>query len=630
MNDQENKITDKKLFGEFPPVSTVEWEELILKDLKGQDYEKKLVWHLHDGIKIKPYYREENLSPISYLESNGGLLNCRSGKTDNSWSKHQAVKVDQIKEANSLALKLIENGADSICFNSSRILSASVLAELLRGIDPTAISISFAQSDCFRDQITFFIEFLDKNHFDLKNVKGYLNVDPFSNLLINGKFPDSLETVKERLFSIHNLVYKNLPEYDFLNIRGYVFHNAGATAAQELAYTISSANEYLVLLSGLGFSADDILKHIRFNFAIGPDYFIEIAKIRAARILWSAIAAEYQQDKSQNVSMFISSVSSEWNKAIYDPYTNMLRLTTEAMSAIIGGADSVELRPFDILYKKQNEFSLVNAMNIQNLLKEESKFDKVLDPSAGSYYIENLTHIFAEKAWNIFLEIEKQGGFLESVKNGYVQAEIKKVAEITKKEVLARKDKILGVNIFPDINETAMDDIELELKEDSTPETIEIEPLILSRKAKIFENIRLRTEKFIKAGGKQPVVSLVPVGNPAMSSARSMFSRNFFGVSGFKIIENNRFTDIDEGITTLVTQQPDMIVICSSDEEYKEYADKLIGKMKGVSLKPFTIVAGYPAEIINDLKEMGVNDFIHLKSDILGTIENYQKLFGIK
>ena len=602
---------------------------MIQKDLDGQDYAKKLVWHLQDGIKVRPYYRSEDLTGISYLTADSGLLKYRQDKTDNSWKKQQTIVVDNINEANKLALLLIENGLTSICFNSVRIIPASILNELLNGINPEKVTVCFAKSDCFRDQLGFYIEFLKENHFDIDKIRGYVDVDPFSNLMINGKFPDSMENVKTRFGSIQELAFKNLPGYKTINIRGHIYHNSGSTAAQELAFSLSSANEYLVMLTEMGFAAEDIISHIQFNFAIESDYFIEIAKLRAARILWQAITTEYQSGKDKTADMTINSISASWNKSIYDPYTNMLRLTTEAMSAIIGGADAVELQPFDFLYKKQNEFSLLNAINIQNLLWEESKFDKVLDPSAGSYYIENLTDLIASKAWDIFKNIENEGGFIESAGKGIIQDEISRVAEQKNNEVESRKDKILGVNIFPDYNEKATDEIEINSEVTTGNRGNEVEALKLSRKAISFENIRLKTEHFINQGGKQPVVSLFPVGNPAMSSARSMFSRNFLGVSGFKIVENNRFTDVDEGIAQLAIQKPDMVVICTSDGEYKEYVAKVTCKLKNVALKPFIIVAGFPAEIIQDLKEMGVYDFIHLKSNILESIEKYQKEFGI-
>ena len=629
MNDNKNNDLKEKLFSGFPPVSTKDWEDLIQKDLDGQDYAKKLVWHLQDGIKVRPYYRSEDLTGISYLTADSGLLKYRQDKTDNSWKKQQTIVVDNINEANKLALLLIENGLTSICFNSVRIIPASILNELLNGINPEKVTVCFAKSDCFRDQLGFYIEFLKENHFDIDKIRGYVDVDPFSNLMINGKFPDSMENVKTRFGSIQELAFKNLPGYKTINIRGHIYHNSGSTAAQELAFSLSSANEYLVMLTEMGFAAEDIISHIQFNFAIESDYFIEIAKLRAARILWQAITTEYQSGKDKTADMTINSISASWNKSIYDPYTNMLRLTTEAMSAIIGGADAVELQPFDFLYKKQNEFSLLNAINIQNLLWEESKFDKVLDPSAGSYYIENLTDLIASKAWDIFKNIENEGGFIESAGKGIIQDEISRVAEQKNNEVESRKDKILGVNIFPDYNEKATDEIEINSEVTTGNRGNEVEALKLSRKAISFENIRLKTEHFINQGGKQPVVSLFPVGNPAMSSARSMFSRNFLGVSGFKIVENNRFTDVDEGIAQLAIQKPDMVVICTSDGEYKEYVAKVTCKLKNVALKPFIIVAGFPAEIIQDLKEMGVYDFIHLKSNILESIEKYQKEFGI-
>jgi len=628
MNDKLHQ--EEKLFPEFETVSTQEWENLIIKDLEGQDYEKKLVWQQHDGIKVKPYYRKEDLDNLNYLISEpGNYPFIRSNRKVNSWKSKLDVQVDSISAANQFALALIKNGADAICFNMSRLATVAVLNQLLSGINPENTSIYFAKSDCFRDQINFYIEFLEENNYNLKNISGALDVDPYANLMVNGVFPDSYEKVKLRLKSIQEIVIKSLPLYKSLNIRAHIYHNSGATAAQEIAFSLAQANEYLVLFKELNFDTDEILKKIQFTYAVGSDYFIEIAKLRAARLLWTVITSEYHPQNIDNSKMIINAVTSTWNKSLYDPYTNMLRLTTESMSAIIGGTEVLTVQPFDFLYKKQNEFSAINGLHIQNLLKEESKLDKVTDPGAGSYYIEKLTDLIAEKAWDLFRKVESAGGFLEAAKKNLIQSEIKSVADQKNKEVLIRKDKILGLNIFPDIHEKIVEDIELDIHDNPILEDSMVKPLNINRKAKVFEQIRLNTENFAKQGGKLPKVFIFPIGNPAMSSARSMFVRNFFGCSGFEIIENNRFNDADEGVEVVGTNNPDMVVLCCADSELKEYVAKIYCKLKNARLKPKLMVAGYPPDLIKNLQEQGVTEFIHIKSDIVETIKKYQKHFGI-
>ena len=264
--------------------------------------------------------------------------------------------------------------------------------------------------------------------------------------------------------------------------------------------------------------------------------------------------------------MDIHCETTRWNKTIYDPYVNMLRTQTEAMAAVLGGTDSLTVEPFDSCFRKPDEFSERIARNQQLLLKEEAYFDKVADPSAGSYYIENVTALIAENAWKLFLEIEEEGGFLASLKSGLIQKRISESAGNRKKDVSARKDILLGTNKYPNSEESYSHtvDVNRAFYTRSFDSDLLVDPLKLFRGAEEYEKLRMAVDN----ADKRPIVLLMPIGNIAMRNARSQFSSDFFGCAGYQIIKSQGFDTAEEAADSAVDPEADIIVICSSDEEY--------------------------------------------------------------
>jgi methylmalonyl-CoA mutase len=292
----------------------------------------------------------------------------------------------------------------------------------------------------------------------------------------------------------------SLPHFRTININASNFNNAGADIVQELAFGISMGSEYLAQLTERGISADVAASKIRFSFGTGSDYFPEIAKLRAARLLWSVVTNSFHPAHGENIKMEIHCVTSEWNKTVYDPYVNMLRTQTEAMSAILGGTDSLTVEPFDIVFRHPDEFSERIARNQQLILKEEAYFDKVADPSAGSYYIENLTNLIAENAWKLFLEIEDQGGFLSCLKTGLIQKKLSESASRRKSDIASGKEILLGTNRFPDLDEKAPSEIDL-ARVFTSPvvgSDLQVEPIKIFRGSEEYERSRLGVEKGTK------------------------------------------------------------------------------------------------------------------------------------
>jgi len=621
---------DAKLFSAFPPVSTQEWEAVIHADLKGADYEKRLVWQTLEGIQVKPYYRAEDLENLSYLKANPGEAPyVRGNKTNNNaWDIRQDMDANDIANANKVALDAIKRGATSIGIKVKEVKTAADMAALLKGIDVTAVKINFISSRSYPLTLDLFLGFLNANTIDTQKVYGSINFDPFSYLLLHGDYYTTFENNLTEAEYLLNLCEKSLPNFKVITVNGHFFHNAGASLVQELAFTLASAHEYLHQLISKGSNVDQLAPKFVFSFAIGSNYFMEIAKIRAARLLWAKIVEQYQPAHSASMQVFIHNTTSMWNKTVYDPYVNMLRTTTEAMSAAIGGADSITVIPFDEPYKDTDDFSTRIARNQQIILKEESYLDKIVDPSAGSYYIENLTNSIASFAWDLFKKIEEKGGFAEAIMSEFIQTEIEKTAKIRDVELSGRKTTLLGTNQYPNPIETMFGKIQEDCeKAPEKPSTYK--KLILYRGAEPFEELRLATEIYVNEGNKKPAVFLLITGNIAMRKARATFATNFFGCAGYEIIDNEGFETAVEGAKAALASKAEIVVICSSDEEYVEIIPEITSILKAGNPEINITLAGYPKEQIDNFRALGVDEFIYVKSDIITTLKAYQKYLGV-
>jgi len=614
----------ERLFSEFEPISTSQWEAEIVKDLKGADYDKKLRWKTDENLIVNPYYRAENTEDLGYLTDNmpNEYPFVRGSQTlANDWKIVQTIREKDPKQANKIAVDSIAKGANILAFNASEVATAADMAALLVNIDLDNTGIRFSNAKSYVDLAKLLLDFVETTTFNKNNITGAFDFDPISYLLLHNKFGKSQQEDLAEMLKIQEIIGEKLPHFQYITVNGGLLHNCGATIGQELGYSLATANEYLAFATDNGMAIDQILSKINVEFAISSNYFMEIAKLRAARLLWATLANAYNPTEKDNTKVNIFSKSSLWNKTIYDPYVNMLRLTTEGMSAAIGGADSIDLEAFDIPYKDSDNFSRRIARNTQILLKEEAYFGKIIDPGAGSYYIENLTDLLAEQAWNLFKEVENQGGIINLALSGSVKEAIAETCKKRDMDIATRKRVILGTNQYPNTNETMLDKITHE-------QTRIYEGLQPYRGAMAFEQLRLDTEKRAKTQGF-PKVFLLKIGNVAMRQARGGFITNFFGCAGYQIIDGQAYSSEKEGVDAAIVAQANIVAICSSDEEYATFVPVIAQKLKAHSKDIQCVVAGNPTEIIEILKSAGVDDFIHVRSNLLETLRRYNALLGI-
>ena len=620
-----------KLFSEFPPVSTGTWEEKIIADLKGGDYKKKLVWKTDEGFDVKPYYRAEDLLGLEYLNTLPGTAPYVRGlrKDNNAWIIRQDILSTDIQTSNNLANDAISKGAGAVGLKSTEVSTHKQLSDLLAGIDLGKTAIDFISATSYPLTIEFLIYELSHRGLSGKQVNGSINFDPISYLLLHGEFYISWEHDLDEAEYLLRIIREKIPNFKGITVNGHYFQNAGSSIVQELAYSLASASEYLASLTDRGASADHVAPYIQFSLGIGPNYFMEIAKLRAARLLWTRMVEQYKARDEASYRLFIHSTTALWNKSVYDPYVNMLRTTTEGMSAALGNADSVTINPFDTSFKDSDEISRRIARNQQLVLKEESYLDKIVDPGAGSYYIENLTHSIAHHAWEMFQDIEARGGMIACIKSGFIQDEIERSRNQKVMDIAQRKIVMLGTNQYPNLLETMSDSIRV-IPESVVPEPTPYKKLTPFRVAAGFEEIRLATERFVKNGHKRPSVFLFTMGNLAMLRARAGFATNFFGCAGYEIFDNQGFATSDEGVASAIASGAEVIVICSSDEEYPLIVPEIAAKIKEAGSNARIVVAGFPKELIETFKAAGVDDFIHARSNLLNTLHDFQSKLGVE
>ncbi len=621
------------LFAEFPPVSTQQWMDKITADLKGADYNKKLVWKTNEGFEVQPFYRAENLDEVSFLNSLPGEFPFVRGtkKTNNEWLVRQSIAVTDLAKANKKALNYLMRGVDSLAFVfNGGDLTVTDLEVLLKDICLPAVEVNFVGT-CSVKATEAFVAYVKKAGYDLAEVKGSVEYDPFGKFAVTGVLRNGAEHV---LANAAKLIEQTseMKKFKTLAVNGKNFGNAGASAVQELGFSLAQGAEYLTALtdgstsSPSGLEVDAVAKKLKFNFSVSANYFMEIAKLRAARLLWAQIVKAYGPKCECSAKMTIHAETGSWNKTVYDAYVNMLRTQTEAMSASIGGADSITVLPFNAAYEASNEFSDRIARNQQLLLKEESHISKIVDPAAGSYYIEELTASIAGNAWKLFIDVQEKGGFIAALREGFIQAEVKKMAAKRDGNMATRRENLLGVNQFPNFTEKVEGELDAAVfaPVDLTAEGAEIETLKPYRGAQAFEALRYKTDVYSKTN-KRPLAFMLTIGNLAMRKARAQFACNFFAVAGFDVLDNNGFKTVEEGVEAAQKAGAAIVVICSSDDEYAELAPAAFEALGG---KAIFVVAGAPT-CAEDLKAKGIQHFISVKSNLLAELKQYQSQLSI-
>lgn len=615
--------TKEKLFTEFQAPTTQEWLDKIQVDLKGADFQKRLVWRTSEGFSVQPFYRKEDVEKLQTPNALPGEYPFVRGnkKDDNTWYIRQEIDAANASAANIKAKDVLNKGIDSLSFKiPGKAVSAEFVEQLLDGIYCDCVELNFCT--CKRHSVELaqlLVSYFEAKGYDKEKIVGSIDWDPMEKIVMKGKDVEPLLQFAPALVD----ALKDYPNFRCIAVNSVSLNNSGAYIIQELGYALAWGNEYLQQLVDAGVEPTLAASKIKFNMGISENYFMEIAKFRAARMLWAQIVKQYEPKCDCACKMCVNAVTTSYNMTIFDAHVNLLRSQTETMSAALAGVHSIVVTPFDAAYETPDDFSERIARNQQLLLKEECHFDTVVDPSAGSYYIEELTTSLATEAWKIFLKVEEEGGFLAAIKAGTVQDDINATNE--KRHTLAaqRREFILGTNQFPNFNEKSDGKMPLEQscgcghKDESVYKAVSA-----SRLAADFEALRIATEK----AEKQPVAFMLTIGNLVWRQARAQFSCNFLATAGYKVVDNLGFNTVEEGVDAALAAGADIVVLCSSDDEYAQYA---VPAYKYLDGRAMFVVAGAPA-CSDELKAAGIENFIHVKVNQLETLRMYNEKLGIK
>lgn len=606
------------LFDMFSPVSAEDWKAKITVDLKGADFDKKLVWRTNEGFNVQPYYRREDIEGLPAIETLPGEFPYLRGTRDNNdWLIRQRVQGKTAEEMNTHARHILDRGVESLGIVLRGEVSAEDLKEILKDVDLKKVEVNIECCPGKAVQVAEELVKLVKEAGAENEFRGAIDYNPFRRLLKHG-LPFPKDAVKEGL-DLYNAV-KDVKGLRCFAVDSYMFNNCGAYITQELGYALAWGAEWLTLMTEAGMTVDEVANRVKFNMGISSNYFMELAKFRAGRMLWAEIVKAYNPADEDACKMMVHAVTSKFNMTLFDSHVNLLRTMTETMSAALAGVDSIETLAFDECYTTPDEFSERIARNQQVLLREESHLNKVVDPAGGSYYIETLTASIAAQAWKVFNEIEDKGGFDAMLKSGELQAKINESGVKRHMDVARRKEILLGTNQYPNFNETALEKAKEEAHKCNCGCAAEVadgavEYLNNDRAASQFEQIRLDTER----ASHRPKVFMLTIGNLAMRLARAQFSANFFGCAGYEIIDNIGFNTVKEGVDAAVEQGADVVVLCSSDDEYAQYAPEAFKELQGRAL---FVVAGAPA-CMEDLKAEGIENFIHVRVNVLDTLTEF-------
>jgi methylmalonyl-CoA mutase len=602
-------------------------------------------------------------------------------RAGNDWCIRQVIDIADPQQANAAARETIASGAESICFECMPVGSAlrgvavqdsEDMRLLVAGL-PRGVPLSFRAGQAARPLMLLYLSELKQP----AEARGSVDFDPLGDLLLDGGSARSVEELLADAAALMRFVASSAPRLRTLAVRGWQIPEAGGTVVQELVFALAGGVEYLCRLGGHALSVDEVCARLFFVFSAGTNYFFEIAKLRAFRLLWAQAVEQFQPERSESLSPVVESVTSRWPMTTYDAYGNLLRGATAAMSAAIGGCDTIEITPFDAPYQPSDGFSRRLSRNTQIMLKKESYLDHVADPGAGSYYIETLTASLAREAWKLFQQVEAEGGFLKAIESGQLQREVNAARKRKDDAVVSRRRILLGTNQYPNASEQAADKLHREdnltplrlsgRKPASTPSAVAelqfasgltlgdclqpqqaqaqrssgaspaaqsglaftVEKLIAYRAAEGFEALRLRTDRHAQATGRRPRVLLLEFGDAKMRQARAVFSQNFFAMAGFEVVNECIDADAELAAKAVAGQNPDLVVLCSADQQYPGMARPLIEKLRGAKPVP-VIVAGYPEEAVEQLKQDGVADFIHLRSNALLVLAHWQQQLGLR
>lgn len=658
------------LFEAFAPASDADWIAQIEDDLRGRDPESILVWDSIDGIEPRAYYRASDRADLPHRRATP--LAEAADAPANAWRLRQDIAHPDLESAHRQVQDALEGGATDLGLvlrpsndepGGVPVHDVDALAALLEEVPLSEIPIHLAGGLAAMPVWMMLHTLVRRHNRPAGSLSGSVDYDPIA-ALTHHRMGDP-----DRAFALAAELARRAaatPHARLLTVDARPYHEAGASAVQELGAALGTLSELLVQLQAHDVPPADAAATLQWIVPVDTSYFIAIAKLRALRLLIPQVFAPFGVDLPPTAP-FIQAVTARRSETQTGVHVNMLRATTEAAAAVLGGCDVLTVRPFTAAQSPApGDFAQRMARNTQLILREESHLDHVADPSAGSYYIETMTNQLAQAAWGVFQDIERRGGLLAALQAGWLQDAIAAVRTERLERVATRQDVLVGTNHYPNPDEapsrpadTSTDraprprsDVELPtrpaalvealpgafgngatlgdalaaLRGDEAP-TLDALPAV--RLSHAFEALRRRTADWAATHGGPPRVTLLPMGNPAVRSARATFARNVFGVAGFAIDEHLQFDTPAAAAQAVQDAEADIAVLCSADDAYPDLAPALAEALHATGSEALLVVVAAPDEPLDALTAAGVDGFIHAGAPLLETLNNYQQRLGI-
>jgi methylmalonyl-CoA mutase len=717
MNSQGPQPATVKLLGEFAPVSYEDWRKLVQAELKEAPFDKKMFASTAEGIKLQPIYRSEDIKGWAHVNSFPGFAPfCRgaraAGYVRQPWNISQEIAFSNAREFNHAARNSIGRGLtalnmvldqatrdghdpdwalpEQVGFGGLSIATLNDLEQALDGIDLEGTSLFIRSGASAMPFAALLVALARKRKKTPTSLKGCIEMDPLGVLAHQGKLPQSVDGAYREMVVLTGWAAEHAPQLQTICVHSRAWHESGANAVQELAFTLGTGVEYLRAANQRGLEVDRVAPRMRFAITVGVNFFMEISKLRALRMLWSRVISSLGgNESSKRLALHVR--TSQWNKTVCDPYNNMLRTTVEAFAGVLGGCDSMQVGAFDEVIRQPDDFSRRIARNTQLVLQKECHLDHVIDPAGGSWYVECLTGELAERAWAIFQEVEKLGGMEAAMRAGFPQKAIAGVSEEKVKAVNRRRDSIVGVNQYANPKEKPLErpneDVKAfhkrrvqqvashrtSLEEDQSEVVLEklakvveskgadlfevcvdavlagatlgeitravrindspsppITPVCATRAAVGLEMLRAATDRYVAGGKERPKVFLCNMGSLKEHKARADFSRGFLSVAGYEIVSPSGFKTVPEAIEAFEKSNAKIAVICSTDDNYPALMPPLAAGIRTKRPEALIVLAGYPAEQVEAHKKSGVDEFIHIRADAKELLTSVHKRLGIE
>ena len=684
------------------------WRATVEAELKGVPFEKKLVTRTFEGIALQPLYTRADIEKISAIETAPGEAPFvrgvrRFGYKSRPWEVAQKTNATTPAEFNAQTIADLMSGQNCVVLTPDRasrrgldpdavgadevgaggvsLADVEDVTKALQAIDLAAVPVHVRGGTSAAGIAALYLEAARRRGTGWSTLTGSVTADPITTWAADGELPATLDRLLGELAGWTSWAEMYVPELRTIGVEAAIWGNAGATATQELALALATAADYLRELKRRGVAPKVTAARMVFSFAIGPQFFMELAKFRAFRPLWSRVAQAFGVKPDEAAAATVQAETAQWNKTLLDPHVNMLRVTTEALSAVLGGCDALHIAPFDEVSGETTDFSRRIARNVHTLFAEEFHFAETADPAGGSWYVEKLTDEVARRAWAEFQEIEKRGGIVATLESGYVQQLVAKAAAEKREAVAKRRLGLVGTNLFPNLKETPLakkasphaglaatraGEIVKRRKVVPAPKrggdwakdfgellgaaragaTIgqltpwslgggerapQIEAVPPLRVAAGFEALREATAAFAERTGARPRVFLAKMGPPAQHKARADFSSGFFAVGGFEVLAKQSFTTAESAAEAATQSGARVVVLCSSDDTYPELLPVFGRELKSAMPDAILVLAGLPADAatVARFRELGVDEFIHIRANVQDVLENLLKQIGV-